>query len=113
MALPNQIIALGILCVAVLIGLTVKPRTTIFTCTTFFDFKKQDKWTAFCRAMDSILQQHKPETLDRISKWVIVNEYDPNPARNWTQAVKERYPFVEVIQKGPADKGQAASMNSI
>lgn len=113
MALPNQVIALGILCMAVLIDLAMKPRTTIFTCTTFFDFKKQDKWSAFCRAMDSILQQHNPETLERINKWLIVNEYEPNPKTNWVQAVKKRYPFVEVIQKGPADKGQAASMNRI
>jgi hypothetical protein len=113
MAFPKQVIALGILCVAILLGLTMIPRTTIFTCTTFFDFKKQDKWVAFCRAMDSIIQHHTPETLQRINKWLIVNEYDPNPKTNWIKAVQERYPFIEVIQKGEADKGQAASMNII
>jgi hypothetical protein len=86
---------------------------TIFTCTTFFDFKKQDKWAAFCRGMDSILAQHTPETLHRIDRWVIVNEYDPNPAHDWVSRVKGRYPFMEVIQKGAGDKGQAASMNRI
>lgn len=100
-----------LLCAA--IALAVTKRQTIFTCTTFFDFKKQDKWTAFCRAMDSVLEQHTPETLQRIDRWLIVNEYDPNPAHDWTQRVKERYPFMEVIQKGAAEKGQAASMNII
>ena len=113
MAFPKQLIGLGILCVAITIGLAIKPRTTIFTCTTFFDFKKQDKWTAFCRAMDSIQEQHDKQTLQRINTWLIVNEYDPNPKRDWVKAVQERYPFVEVIQKGKSDKGQAASMNII
>lgn len=113
MAFPRQLIALGILCGAVILGLAIKPRTTIFTCTTFFDFAKQDKWAAFCRAMDSIQQHHTPQTLQRINQWVIVNEYSPNPKRDWSQAVQERYPFLEFVQKGPTDKGQAASMNMI
>ena len=101
-----------LLCAVAILVYPTKQRT-IFTCTTFFDFKKQDKWVAFCRAMDSIIEQHTPETLQRIDRWLIVNEYDPNPAHDWTQRVKERYPFMEVIQKGPEEKGQAASMNMI
>jgi hypothetical protein len=88
-------------------------KTTIFTCTTFFDFEKQDKWLAFCKAMDSIKQQHDAATLGKINKWLIVNEYSASPRKDWVSSVKERYPFCEVIQKGPSQKGQAASMNII
>jgi len=90
-----------------------KPKTTIFTCTTFFDFEKQDKWSAFCKAMDSILEKHDPNTLKQINKWLIVNEYSPNPKRDWIHAIQTKYPFIHVIQKGAKDKGQAASMNII
>ena len=85
--------------------------SVIFTCTTFFDFEKQDKWKAFCRAMDSILEVHSPDTLKRVHRWIIVNEYSANPKFVWTNKVKEKYPFIEVIQKTEVDKGQAASMN--
>jgi hypothetical protein len=104
-----------LLMVAIAIGLTYKALvpTTIFTCTTFFDFEKQDKWLAFCKAMDSIKEKHSPETLAKIQKWLIVNEYSPNPKTNWTDVIKAKYPFVDFVQKGPEDKGQAASMNII
>jgi hypothetical protein len=110
---PPRLIAALILLAALLVGLAYKPKTTIFTCTTFFDFEKQDKWSAFCKAMDSILALHGPETLQQIDKWVIVNEYAHNPKRNWSAAVKEKYPFIQVIQKGASQKGQAASLNII
>lgn len=94
------------------IGNMVRSKT-IFTCTTFFDFDKQDKWEAFSKAIDSIQTLHTPETLGKINKWFIVNEYSENPKRDWVQAVHEKYPFIEVYQKGPEEKGQAASMNII
>jgi hypothetical protein len=102
-----------LLIVSVIASFTSLPprQTTIFTCTTFFDFEKQDKWAAFCKAMDSIKQQHDADTLGKINKWIIVNEYSPKPKRDWVAAVAERYPFCEVIQKGPSQKGQAASLN--
>jgi hypothetical protein len=87
--------------------------STIFTCTTFFDFEKQDKWQAFCQAMDSIFELHDPATLQKIDKWLIVNEYSTNPKRDWTATVQERYPFIKMIQKNKAQKGQATSMNII
>lgn len=93
--------------------ISLKPKTTIFTCTTYFDFEKQDKWAAFCKAMDSILQQHTKETISKINKWIIVNEYVANPRRDWASEVANKYPFIEVIQKTENDKGQAASMNII
>lgn len=117
MALKQGVhISLFILFAAVIISLTtisLKPKTTIFTCTTFFDFEKQNKWTAFCKAIDSILQQHDDKTLTNINKWLIVNEYSANPRRNWSEEVAKKYPFIEVVQKTKGEKGQAASMNII
>jgi hypothetical protein len=107
------LIALTILILSLLIFFIGGSKNTIFTCTTFFDFEKQDKWSAFCKAMDSILEKHDKETLNQINKWLIVNEYSPSPKADWVSLVKQRYPFITVIQKGPEDKGQAASMNII
>jgi hypothetical protein len=113
MRAEHLVAATILLIVAVIASFTNLPphQTTIFTCTTFFDFEKQDKWAAFCKAMDSILQQHDAETLGKINKWIIVNEYSPNPKRDWSTTVSERYPFCVLIQKGPSQKGQAASLN--
>ena len=91
----------------------MRRQGTIFTCTTFFDFEKHDRWTSFCRAIDAILEHETPETLSKISRWVVVNEYSDKPKANWSQKVQEKYPFIEVIQKTEFSKGQAASMNLI
>ena len=87
--------------------------SVIFTCTTFFDFAKQDRWATFCNGIDSILKYHSPETLSRIVKWVVINEYSPNSKVDWVSMCQTRYPFIEVIQKTCKQKGQAASMNII
>jgi len=113
MKFTKNIIAILILSIALLITMFYRPNTTIFTCTTFFDYEKQDKWAAFCKAMDSILEKHGPRTLGQIDEWLIVNEYSASPKANWKSLVAEKYPFVTMIQKGPGDKGQAASMNII
>ena len=98
----------------VLIVLYTTRRTgTIMTCTTFFDFAKQDKWEPFCYAMDSILAQHSRTTLNRIQRWLIVNEYSETPTCDWAERLRLRYPFMEMIQKTAKQKGQAASMNII
>lgn len=86
---------------------------TIFTCTTFFDFAKHDRWSSFCRAIDSLLKNETPETLSRISRWVVINEYSEKPKEDWAKKMYEKYPFIELIQKTEFSKGQAASMNLI
>ena len=86
-------------------------RYCIFTCTTFFDFKTGDRWDRFCAAMDSLVKFHTPATLSRIGRWVIINEYSPNSTVDWCRRVEERYPWMECIQKGAWQKGQAYSMN--
>jgi len=85
----------------------------IFTCTTFFDFKMQDRWNCFCNAIDSILEKHTQDDLNKIKKWIIVNEYSESPKRDWAAAVHEKYPFIEVIQKTKENIGQAHSLNII
>lgn len=89
------------------------PARILFSCTTFLDFKKRDRWAAFCETMDSILRHHPPAVLNRISRWLIVNEWAADGANDWAERVTQRYPFVTFIQKGARQKGQAASMNLI
>lgn len=88
-------------------------ENTIFTCTTFFDFEKQDKWTCFYNAIDSILEKHTKDDLNKINRWIIVNEYSECPKADWVAAVHEKYPFIEVIQKTKENIGQAHSLNII
>ena len=106
-----------LLCIFVIIVVSLLYSTrrsgTIFTCTTFFDFQKQDKWEPFCHAMDSILAMHSRNTLARIDRWLIVNEYSEMPQCDWAERLRLRYPFMELIQKTEAQKGQAASLNII
>ena len=103
---------LGIV-VAVVVALLYFRESTIFTCTTFFDYEKQDKWEVFCDAMDSILEKHDPATLQNISRWLVVNEYSATPKKDWVPIIHQRYPFIEFVQKDAGHKGQAASMNII
>jgi len=63
--------------------------------------------------MDSIHEKHDPETLQSISRWLIVNEYSSTPKKDWASIIQQRYPFIEFVQKNAAQKGQAASMNII
>lgn len=87
-------------------------QNVVFTCTTFFDCEKQDKWTPFCNAMDSILSLHSRATLDRIGLWLVINEYSDR-ASDWKAKVNSRYPFILFIQKEKDQKGQAVSLNLI
>jgi hypothetical protein len=88
-------------------------KDTLFSCTTYFDFEKQDKWAAFCRAMDSLAAQHDEGSLGRIRRCLIVNEWSAQPKRDWAAAVAAKYPFATFVQKPRGQKGQATSMNLI
>jgi hypothetical protein len=85
----------------------------VFTCSTFFDFKTGDRWDRFCTAIDSLKDHHSKETLAKIDKWIVINEYSDNSSVDWCKKVKERYPFITCIQKGFTEKGQARTMNII
>lgn len=88
-------------------------NTTIFTCTTFLDFKAGDRWERFCNAIDSILKYNSKESVARITKWLVINEYAPERTIDWCKKVNEKYPWIECIQKNETEKGQAASMNMV
>lgn len=88
-------------------------KGTVFTCSTFFDFKTGDRWDRFCVAIDSLKDHHSKETLAKIDKWIVINEYSDNSTVDWCKKVKERYPFITCIQKGFTEKGQARTMNII
>jgi len=98
-------------CLAYTLLYVIPIRYCTFTCTTFFDFKTGDRWDRFCSAIDSLQKFHTPATLSRISRWVVINEYSAESKIDWVKKVRERYPFIECIQKGASQKGQAASMN--
>ena len=76
-------------------------NSIIYTCATYFDFEKQDKWTSFCNGIDSILKYH-PNILNTINKWYVVNEYSDN---NWGY-LQVRSANVPTINKYGEKKGE-------
>jgi hypothetical protein len=89
----------------------IKNKKIIFTVTTFFDFKKEDKWSVFCNGMDSIFKFHPK--IESFIDFYIINEYDSNPKEDWNKKLKEKYPFMTLIQKSQELKGQGKSLNLI
>jgi len=106
-----SILFVAILIIAYQIHYVLPLRYCVFTCTTFFDFKTGDRWERFCAAIDSLIRFHTRKTLDRIGRWVIINEYSEGSTVDWVRKVEQRYPWIECIQKGASQKGQACSMN--
>jgi len=84
---------------------------TVFLCTTFFDCPKRDSWALFQNGINKLLKLHDPQTLTRIHKWVVVNEYCEKPRANWAKLMQEQYPFITFLQKGAHDEGQVKSLN--
>jgi len=95
-----------LLFIIVVISYVTRPRV-IFTCTTFFDFKKMDRWASFQRAVNAIQADYQPD------KWFIVNEYSESPRADWAKRMAENYPQMTFIQKTREQKGQAKSLNLI
>lgn len=95
--------------------LTHRP-SIVWTCTTFFDFQKEDKYTAFHRGLTSLLSLHTKATLNQISKWIVINEYaEPENRKgvDWAVKIRHDFPFVTFIQKGPTEYGQPRSINKL
>lgn len=92
-----------------------KPLTcdVLWTCTAYFDYNKGERWDAFCTAMDSIVKHHSPETLGLIQTWILLNEYDPNPKRDYARLVHEKYPWITYVQKPPGHVGISNSINHL
>ena len=85
----------------------------LWTCTSYFDYNNGERWDAFCTAMDSIVKHHSPETLRRIQKWILLNEYDSHPKRDYARLVHEKYPWIEFVQKPPGQGGISNSINHL
>jgi hypothetical protein len=88
-----------------------KYKKIIFTVTTFFDFKKEDKWLVFCNSMDSILYYHPNIYL--FIDFYIINEFSNEPRADWNQIINQKYPFINFVQKTEDFKGQGESLNLI
>ena len=103
------LVLVAVLVVIVAIKHFTEPKV-IFTCTTFFDFEKMDRWASFQKAMDNI---HKQNALNLPQAWFIVNEYSAAPRADWSALMAERYPQMTFVQKTVDQKGQTHSLNLI
>ena len=88
-------------------------KKIILTYTTFLDFKKKDKFKCLIKSIDSIISNHTNSELNIIDKFIIINEYSDNPLNDWAKIIKEKYPFIEFIQKNKNQRGQVYSLNMI
>ena len=89
------------------------PKDTIFLCTTYFDCPKRDGWAMFQNGINKLSALHDKQTLNRIDKWIVVNEYCPKPKANWGKLIHQQYPFITFLQKSQQDEGQAKSLNML
>lgn len=83
----------------------------LWTCTAYFDYNKGERWTEFQNAMDSIVRLHSPQTLAKIQKWIVLNEYDTHPKHDYGKIISQKYPWVTYVQKPPGRKGISESVN--
>ena len=88
-------------------------RDTIFLCTTYFDCPKRDSWSMFQNGINKLQALHNQQSLNRIDKWIVVNEYSQRPKANWAKLVSQNYPFITFLQKGPQDVGHVKSLNML
>lgn len=89
----------------------IKNKKVILTITSYLDFEKEDKWLALCNAIDSIITYHP--NINSFIDFYVVNEYSENPKENWDDKIKEKYPYITLIQKSKDLKGQGESLNLI
>jgi hypothetical protein len=83
----------------------------LWTCTAYFDYNQGERWTEFQNAMDSIIKYHSPQTLAKIQKWIVLNEYDPYPKHDYGKIIAEKYQWVTYVQKPPGRNGISESVN--
>jgi hypothetical protein len=107
-------ILLLILAIIVLLYIATKfykQNDTIFLCTTYFDCPKRDSWQMFQTGINKLRALHDQQTLNRIDKWIVVNEYSIKPRANWAKLMNQQYPFITFLQKSQQDQGQPKSLN--
>lgn len=83
----------------------------ILTITSYLDFSKEDKWLSLCNGIDSILKYHPG--INAFVDFYVINEYSSSPKEDWSSKIKEKYSFVNFIQKTENIKGQGESLNLI
>ena len=83
----------------------------LWTCTAYFDYNKGERWAEFQKAMDSIVQFHSPQTLAKIQKWIVLNEYDNQPKHDYGKIISEKYPWITYVQKPYGKTGISESIN--
>lgn len=110
MNIKYLLVLLAVLLVVVAIRLLGRPKI-LFTCTTFFDFEKQDRWASFQRAVTQIQTLHPDTAMP--DAWLIVNEFSEKPKQDWQSLMSQTYPQMIFVQKTKDQKGQAASLNII
>ena len=104
------VVVVVVVVVVAVLAESTRARRVIFTCTTFFDFARMDRWASFRRAVSSIYAHdhlHKPHA------WLVVNEYSETPRADWTRVMRETFPWMVFVQKPRHLKGQAHSLNLI
>ena len=106
-------LVLGTVLLLFLVTKLSTPKDTIFLCTTYFDCPKRDGWAMFQNGISKLKVLHEPQTLSRIDKWVVINEYSSHPKANWAKLMNEKYPFITFLQKSQQDEGQAKSLNML
>lgn len=100
------------LIILVFLHLNAQPKYDIlWTCTAYFDYNRGERWIEFQKAVDSIVSFHSQDTLNKIQKWVVVNEYDPHPKHDYARIIAEKYPWITYIQKPPGKQGISESVN--
>jgi hypothetical protein len=90
-----------------------KQKDSIFLCTTYFDCPKRDGWAMFQNGINKLRSFHNQQSLNRIDKWIVVNEYSSHPKANWGKLISQKYPFITFLQKSQQDEGQAKSLNML
>jgi len=103
-------VLVGALVTILVIRQITEPKI-IFTCTTFFDFAKMDRWASFQRAITEFYRLN--QDVGKITTWLIVNEYSETPKADWAKHMRETFPQMTFIQKNKDQKGQAASLNIV
>ena len=67
----------------------------------------------FQKGINGLRGAHSEKTLNRIDRWIVINEYSANPKDNWPAKMAQTYPFIEFIQKMKNDEGQTKSLNHL
>lgn len=83
----------------------------LWTCTAFFDHSQ--RWEQFQEAMDSIVRLHPPHVLEKIQKWIVLNEYYSHPKHDYAALIREKYPWITFVQKPAGHEGISNSVNMI